>query len=318
MKPQSIIIGAIFILVGFLFLGRNMDWFDFHFSEIFRFWPLLFVVLGLNMILGKSNRAVTVIVLVLLGICIPIFIATKVRDKVRDEVTIESSWSDDDHEEEEDIEESVESHGGGKQYLAEPMTDSIESATFRLEGGAAEFTMGTTDKELVEADGNLDFGNLSLKSMSGSGSNEVVLAMKGKGNWKLKEHTHNDVAIRLNPKPVWDLDMQVGAGKVDFDLTPFNVQKVRLKTGAAEMELKLGDKADLADVDVNAGLASIKIMVPEGVGCRITTNGALTDKKFNGFVRDGNEYETSNYNSAAKKINIKFNGGIAEWEVERY
>ncbi len=320
MNSKNLVLGLILVLLGFLFLGRNLDWFDFHFREVFRFWPLLFVVLGVNMIWGKSNRSVTVITLILIGIAIPAFVAMKVRDKVRDNIDIEGSWNDDetDDADDEDQEGKVQSYGGGKQYLAEPMTDSVESATFRLEGGAAEFTMGTTEKELVEADGDLDFGNLSLKSISGNGSNEVVLNMKGKGKWKMKEHMHNDVAVRLNPKPVWDLDMQVGAGKVDFDLTPFKVQKVRLKTGAAEMDLKLGDKVDLADIDVNAGLASVKILVPEGVGCRITTNGALTDKKFNGFTMNGDHYETSNYHSASKKINIKFNGGMAEWEVERY
>ncbi|PMD98640.1 hypothetical protein BWI97_03685 [Siphonobacter sp. BAB-5405] len=321
MNAKNLLLGGFFVLLGILFLGRNLGWFDFHFGELLRLWPLLFVVLGVNMIWGKANRNVTVVTLILLAICVPLFIATKVRDRVRDNIHWNGSWDDDDQddESEESYENRDSEQSGGKQYLAEPMTDSVNAASFQLEGGAAEFTMGTTDKQLVEADGDLDMGNLSLKSTSVNGASEVVLSMKGRKKWNWdEEHSHNNVAVRLNPQPLWNLDMKVGAGKADFDLTPFKVSKVSLHTGAAEMDLKLGDKTDQTDVEVNAGVASVKIKVPQSVGCRITTRGALTEKDFNGFTRQGDAYETPGYAGAKKKINIRFEGGIAEWKVERY
>lgn len=333
MNTKNLFLGSVLVLLGFLFLGRNMGWFDFHFGEIFRYWPLLFVVLGINFIWGKSNRNVTVVSLILLAIAIPFFVATKVRDHIRDGdfrdggVGVFRHDSDDDEDfdlhfdddDDESDDHSEADRGGGKQYLAEPMVDSIRTASFRLEGGAAEFTMGTSDKQLAEADGNLDFGNLNLKTVSGSGGNQVTLSMKGHGKWKWKnEGGHNDVAVRLNPRPVWNLDMKVGAGKVDFDLSPFQIRKIKLETGAAEMDLKLGDRSDNLDVDVDAGVASVEIKVPQSVGCRIETHGALTDKNFQGFTRIGDAYETPGYSTAKKKINIRFDGGIAEWKVDRY
>ncbi|MBO9637223.1 LiaI-LiaF-like domain-containing protein [Siphonobacter aquaeclarae] len=329
MNTKNLFLGGFLVLLGFLFLGRNMGWFDFHFGEIFRYWPLLFVVLGINFIWGKSNRNVTVVTLILLAIAIPFFIATKVRDRIRDNAPgvfrYDGDNDDDDFDihigddDDEDNSDEEADRGGGKQYLAEPMADSIRTASFRLEGGAAEFTMGTSDKQLAEADGNLDFGNLNLKTVSGNGGNQVTLSMKGHGKWKWhKESSHNDVAVRLNPRPIWDLDMKVGAGKVDFDLSPFQIRKIKLETGAAEMDLKLGDRSDNLEVDVDAGVASVEIKVPQSVGCRIETHGALTDKNFQGFTRIGDAYETPGYSSAKKKINIRFDGGIAEWKVERY
>ncbi|MFT4030985.1 MAG: DUF5668 domain-containing protein [Siphonobacter sp.] len=328
-NTKNVLLGGFLVVLGILFLGRNMGWFDFHFHEIARFWPLLFVVIGVNYIWGKSNQAINVIAIILLAICIPLIIASKVKGHFRDGDRFDRDhfsfrYNDDNDADQHDSddEEDDDSFGseGGKQYLAEPMNANTKVATFHMEGGAAHFTLGTSNQQLAEADGDLGFGSLSLKTTSTTdGNSDVLLKMKGKGRWNFGDNDHhNEVAVRLNPGPDWNLDLQIGAGEVDFDLTPFKVKKIDLQTGAADLDLKLGDKADNTDINIESGVASIKIKVPEGVGCRITTDGALTDKKFDGFSHNGDTYETSNYGSAQKKINIHFQGGMAEWKVERY
>ena len=123
--------------------------------------------------------------------------------------------------------------------------------------------------------------------------------------------------VRLNPAPLWDLTAEIGAGEADFDLTPYRVRSLKLETGVTDVEVKLGSRADLTEVDVDAGVAQVTLKVPQSVGCRIDHDGlSLTD--FDGFEKVGKFYQTPGYDQATQKINIKFDSGLAKLEVERY
>jgi lia operon protein LiaF len=51
--------GVIMMAIGFVFLGRNLDWFDWSLGEIIQYgWPVILIIVGINMMFrpGKKKR----------------------------------------------------------------------------------------------------------------------------------------------------------------------------------------------------------------------------------------------------------------------
>lgn len=324
MNSKNIFAGGFLILLGILFLGKEWGWFHINWHEISRLWPLLLIYLGLVALLGKTNRSATVITIVLLCIAIPTVIVRSCQEKVGDAfdnngIHIDMDDDDDDKDNNDDDDDKDYAFKGSKQNLVEPMNASIKSATLNFSGGAAEFDIKETSKDLVEANAELNFGNISLKKTGDADSPKVDFALKGKtNNINIDEDNHNKVNLKLNSEVIWDMNFEFGAGKADFDLSQYKVKNLSIKTGLTETDVKLGDKTDNLDVKVESGLTDIEFQIPESVGCRIDIDGGLNDKDFDGFIQKNGHWETPNFDKSTKKINLKFEGGLQSLKVRRY
>ncbi|MEA5259298.1 DUF5668 domain-containing protein [Arcicella aquatica] len=321
MNSKSIFTGGFLILLGFLFLGKEFGWFNINWHEISRLWPLLLIYLGLVAFIGKSSRSATVITIILLCIAIPIVIVRSCKEKVEhafNDHDVHIDLNDDDNEDNNNDNEEYH-FNGTKQKLVESMSPQVKSATFEFTGGAAEFVINGASNDLVEADADLNFGNISLKKTGDSSNPNIAFALKGKKNhFNLSDDNHNKINLKLNPSVLWDMNFEFGAGKADFDLSEYKVKKLSIKTGVTETDVKLGDKVDNLDVQVESGLTSIEFNIPEAVGCRIDIDGGLNSKDFDGFIQKNGHWETPNFEKASKKININFDGGLQELKVKRY
>jgi hypothetical protein len=70
---------------------------------------------------------------------------------------------------------------------------------------------------------------------------------------------------------------------------------------------------------VKTGVADVKINIPEGSGCKIRTKTGLSAKDFTDFIKiDNGNYETANYKNSVKKVFINLDGGLSNFEVNRY
>ena len=212
MNSKNLFSGGILILLGILFLGKELDWFNVNWHEIFRLWPLLLIYLGLVAVLGKSSQTSTVVTIVLLCIAIPTVIVRGCSNKVENAIgsrnfDFNSSDDDDDDNNDDDDNDGDTSFKGANQKLSEPMNANIKSATLDFQGGAAEFDIKETSAQLAEADANLDFGNISLKKTGDADSPKVEFALRGKTNKvDLGDDNHNKVNLKLNPNVIWDMN----------------------------------------------------------------------------------------------------------------
>ncbi|MDZ7898119.1 MAG: DUF5668 domain-containing protein [Arcicella sp.] len=318
MNSKNVFSGGILILLGVLFLGKEMDWFNVNWHEIFRLWPLLLIYLGLVAILGKSSQTSTVVTIVLLCIAIPTIVVRSCSNKVENAIGRNNFDFNDSDGNNDDNDEDM-AFKGTNQKLSEPMDAAIKSATLEFQGGAAEFDIKETSSQLAEADATLNFGNISLKKSGDADSPKVEFTLKGKTNKvDLGDDNHNKVNLKLNPAVIWDMNFEFGAGKADFDLSAYKVKNLSIKTGLTETDVKVGDKVDNLDVKVESGLTDIEFQVPTTAGCRIDIDGGLNDKDFDGFIQKNGHWETPDYDKATKKITIKFEGGLQSLKVSRY
>ena len=113
------------------------------------------------------------------------------------------------------------------------------------------------------------------------------------------------------------LTLDGGAASTNADLTELKVTDLRLKTGASSAVISLPRAGGMTTVRVNAGAASVKLIVPEGVAARVHSNMAIGSNNINTqrFLPSGGDYVSPDYATAPNKIDIQFEGGVGSLAV---
>lgn len=126
-----------------------------------------------------------------------------------------------------------------------------------------------------------------------------------------------DWTFGLNPEVPLSLRFDTGASDMRLDLSELKVSRLRLSTGASSMVLTLPANAGHTRVDVESGVASLKILVPEGVAARIRVGGGLSSTTVDRsrFPRTGGVYQSEDYESAANRAEIRVSTGVGSVSV---
>ena len=294
MNTPRIFWGTLWIVAGALILLAKLDVMTLQVGSLWKFWPLILVLWGISVLTGtKAIRALLAILAALLLALI-----------------IYGVW--------EDWGSGKESRELTNQKFAEIYDTTIHRASLRFVSGAGSFTLRDTSAELFRAETVTNFGKYEMESATAGDGRDMTLRI-GDHPGPFSAGGKNSVTMGLHPAPVWSLDLQLGAAKLDADLSPFTVERVDIKTGAADVRVRLGDRAEESRVRIQAGVSSVVVRVPESAGCEISSESGLSSKTFEGFTERGDGvYRTANFDQASKKIYLRFKAGVSSLKVERY
>jgi hypothetical protein len=319
MKIDRLIWGILLLFIGGVILLDNFNVINFYWSNVWKFWPVLLIIGGLNILFSKTNpRNGQIISLGVLVITLGFLFykgqqPSKTTKHFRTFDDVET-YLDDDNSDNKDTSSSTFN-------LSEPfvVADSLKKTVLNISGGGVAFKLDGDSEKLIEAHFKNKKAKYSLVSKNTDSATVLNFKMGDKkGKWDFG-NDNNDVDFKLNKIPVWEVVMALGAGAADFDFEDYKVRSFRFDGGAAAVDLKVGSKLPITDVIVKSGMADIKIKVPNNSGCRIKTKTGLSAKDFSGFnkISDG-VYETSNYATSKQKVFINLDGGLSNFEVERY
>jgi len=307
MKTERIFWGIILIFVGVIFLLENFGIIDFSWGYVWRFWPILLIITGVNILFSRYNNktgAIIIGIVTIIGLGLITYKGIERNPYASDEY-----WFDDNH---------MENLPNVSSYT-EDYDEKFKHAKLEISGGASHFEINSSTDKLFEANLRETKNNYILKKTDYDSVVNLGFNSKGAKGFKFEEEGFGKVKIMLNTKPIWDVYLKMGAGEANFDLKEFKVENIDLKGGAAEFNLTLGDLADTVNVNAETGVASVNIKIPESVGCVIKNSSGLSSKHFEGFTETGKgSYETPNFKIATKKIYILLKGGLSDLQVSRY
>lgn len=310
MKTERIIWGIVLLFLGGILLLQNFNVINFEWSVIWRFWPVILILIGANMLFSNSGSAAGGVVTVLITVVVLGFIGYKgiTHNELQREswITDESPSRD-------------QPNASKTTVFSEPYIAGTRNAILNIEGGATSFVLRDTASELFNAHVKKHIGNYSVFKFSTDSTETVDFKMTGEAKWDMKKSSSNQVVITLNPEPVWDINLETGAGKTNFDLTKYKIRKMKLEGGVAKFDVKLGTLSKTTVIDVESGVSKINIAIPESAGCEIKTESGLSSLDFKGFTKlSDNSFQTPNFSSAQQKITINMEGGLSKFKVVRY
>ena len=306
MKTGKIIWGLILVFIGSALLLSNLGVIHFYWGSIWKFWPIIFVLMGVNILFSRSNPivgtvlAVAILIIALLCIGYQGAVNKEFSFRLNDEGSNSISY-------------------GSDHVFSEPYVPKTDKAELNINGGAASYYLADTTNNLFDAAIKQSYGNYILEKTNRNSTEILNFRMRNdRGQWDIDRT--NEAKLRLNSNPVWDIHVEVGAGKTNFDLRKFKIEKLTLKGGAAAFHVKLGSAQPSSTINVEAGVARVDIQVPVGSACRIHLDSGLSSKKFTGFTKQADgTYVSDHYSAqASQKIDINLNGGVSTFEVSRY
>jgi len=339
MNSRKIFWGFFLILMGIIYLLRQLGFISFHidWSLIWSLWPAFLIILGLRLIFPKTNRTVNSLVVAMLVLLAGYIIydgfvnrfmaddnSTISMQQPRREQTEPGNQQGDTNSAPADSTDADSNQNmttsSIKQQFKIEQNSQIKAASLYLDGSAAKFSADVTHDNLFEADIHLHQGSYKMERSS-NGQNEqikLIASQTGSGN-SSEDAEPNNVVLKLNPDPTWNLNMNINAGNVKYDFTGYKIATLKFNSGLASVSLKLGSLVPLAVIDINAGLAAFSIKIPDATGCKVFLEGTIVSTDLPGFIKkDEHTWVNKFYASAAKKVDISCTGSLSSISIKTY
>lgn len=253
MKASNLFWGFFFITFGSLYLvGRYsnilIDWY-----AIWELWPIVIILAGVAIML--KGTFFKPIISVLFGILLA-FLTFGFFNDLFDVFEYnnyhESHWRD-----------------YSENYYNIEYDENIQHVNLNIKAGAGKFYIEKTTDDLLKGYSKGNIGEYHFTENQSDSVAWVELNMDEVNVDVFSRSYQNLFKLNLNDNPTYTLDLEIGAAKSFFNLIPFKVKNLMLKTGAADTKLKLGNKSELTYVDVEMGAAALVIYIPKSSGCKL-------------------------------------------------
>ncbi len=307
MKYSRLFWGLLVIMFGVIILGLNLGfWTNDVWSSLLELWPLLLVLIGINLIFGENNP----IALILLSLVIIFGILYTVDYRgVREKVMPES------------IRQENNNKSVKKQNFSYDIPSNLKDANYKINIGAADIKIGAdTENKLYQGFFN-SFNNLNTHVNVSNGSARITLEDK---NFSFHINSDKDfqreLNLKLNREVPSDLDINTGASNLDLDLSDLKIKNLSIDAGASKQEVKLGSNENKINAKISAGVSKVVISVPKDFALKVTSDTALSSTNFSelGLSQNGKTYTSENFDNSPKQLILNVSSGASTININRY
>ncbi len=290
MRSDKITGGLFLIGLGVVFLLLNLGFISWSIlSNIIQLWPLVLVVVGIN-IIAKNNPIVKGITWLLFLI---IFIGYGYL--YGGGISLKSSG-----------------HTMSTSKMEETTTGKVN-----IDFGGTKLNINAINRNLIEANAN----NSSIKPQIkySNDNSHVTIDLKGSDADIINFGNNTfDYNISLNKQVVWDIEADLGAVSGNLDLSELKVDSLALDLGASNLKIYLGDKHTATEINMNAGASNLELIIPQTLGMKVKVDGLISKTSLNklGWQQENGYYISPNYAEATSKTVVNIDLGVGKLDIE--
>ena len=299
-RRKGILWPIILIAAGILFLLSSLDLLQWDAWELLRFWPLILVLIGLDILAAQlespwAYAAVTLLgMLVILGVIGVLMLDTRLG-----------------------LARAVET-----QEIAEPLGE-IREARVEIQFSGGDLTLGA-----LHDSANLVEGQCQGPRGRGDPVIEEVDAQRDRLTLR---SPHRDFFFVPFGGPVvdrWDLalttrvpltlDVGIGAGRAQLDLEDLQVPELELSPGVGRTTVVF-PRQGRTRASVNGGVGDLRLEIPRGVAARIEVDTGLVNLNVDRhrFPRAGEDlYMSEGYLSAEDRLDLQVDVGVGSVTIQ--
>ena len=183
----------------------------------------------------------------------------------------------------------------------------------RIDLGAGSLTVSGDAAHLLDA--NFDYresnGAPEVDYNVSDGTGELNVSDTDHGPHFLGGDSRNTWNLRFNDEIPLALSVNFGAGEGHLRLGHLNVSKLDMNMGAGRVDVDLtGERKSDLDVDIQGGVGEAVIRVPKSVGVVANASGGIGTVDAHGLRKDGDEYVNEAYGHTPATIHIRVQGGV--------
>lgn len=291
----KLLVGLFVIAFGIFLLAQSANMIPGDINiNIFQFWPLLVVAVGLSFL--DTSRPMSF----LIGLVVFIVVAAIVGTMV---------WRG--------------TSGSGTHMRNMPIEIDkgfdVNLAKINIIANVADVEISGGAEKLAE--GNFETDNAEFKNSSDVSDQTQTVAMEisNPSGWNpFVESRKNNMDLKLNSDLPMELSLDFNVVNAKINLSGMTVGSLDIESNVSDLELTLSDKRDLAKVDIRANVGQTKIFLPQSLGARIVMNSGIFSKDLQGFDKiSETEYRTPGYDKATKKVEMNLNIDVSDLKIQR-
>lgn len=292
-------IGVVWILLNYNIISFNYVYKTF--AAFIKLWPLILIVVGVNIIF-KYNFAVKLVswvlyltILVSYGV-----IANPKYDFKLSDVKFDLHLNDIKNEE--------------FTKKREELKEATKTGKLDISLGAAKINIGGTTDYLYDMD--IPKG-IKLKNVDYSNNNSEAKIKIDKNDGF--DFGNRAADVRLNKDVLWDININNDAFTGKLDMSELKIKKFDLDIKASSVDMNFGSRYDKTKAEIEAKASNINITVPKSSGVRIKIKGKLNNVNMDKSEWNINNdtYESANYTNAQSQIDIEMDMDMSNIKVRR-
>jgi hypothetical protein len=258
--------------------------------SLWRYWPVILILLGIEALIGASQSRV----LYLLGL----LIAVAVLAGLIGYVVLQGG------------EAPAQRPVSATETLSQGLQDAERGlVTLRLGAGAIQVGTVADSPNLIE--GTIEYGEQSRRVEEhltvSNGQAEYELRSRQEDSiWTPGDKANETWHLRFTPRVPLQMRIEMGAGSVQADLSGLSISRLDLNMAVGSTELTLPATEGTTIVYVKLAIGEVTVLVPPAVGVKLRANKLLTGVNVGGgrFTRSGDEWVSGNYATAPSKIDL--------------
>jgi hypothetical protein len=299
-RSRSLVFPIILVLVGGIFLYRSFEPNFEPWPVIWKFWPLLLILIGLGkmwdaMQSAKGNPRPGISIGSTVGVLL--FVVIIVLLMWRSPSLAARHGRLVDH-----VSEVRDLQGATSLDAVVSMT----AGDLDLSGGTSKAFEGEFDYATNWARPNISY------SVSGK-SGDLNILQENHGPLLGPDNTW---LIRLNDEVPLDLEIKMGAAKGNLNFRNINLKQLRIEAGVGKIDVDLtGNRNADLNVDIHGGVGQAVIRLPKNIGVSVRAKGGIGAVTTAGLTKQGDDYVNESFGHSTHTIHVEINGGIGNIDL---
>jgi N-terminal domain of toast_rack, DUF2154/Domain of unknown function (DUF5668) len=299
-RSRSLVFPVILVLVGGIFLYHSFEPNFEPWPVIWRFWPLLLILIGLGKMWdamqgAKGNPRPGISIGSTVGVLLFVVIIVLLM------------WRSPN---------LAGRHGRLVDHISEvrdlqgvTSIDAVVSMTegdLTLSGGTSKAFEGEFDYATNWARPNIAY------TVSGK-SGELNIFQENHGPLLGPDNTWS---LRLNEEVPIDLQIKMGAAKGNLDFSKINLKQLRIDGGVGKIDVDLtGNRIADLNVDIHGGVGQAVIRLPKSIGASVQAKGGIGAITTHGLTKQGDNYVNKTFGHTPHTLYVEINGGIGNIDL---
>ncbi|MCC6192655.1 MAG: hypothetical protein IT318_26835 [Anaerolineales bacterium] len=295
-RRPSVFWPLVLIAIGALLLLENLGMLPTGlWPALIQLWPVTFILLGLDMLIGRRSSAAVAFVVVAGALIVAgalLWAALRAQHMPTGDVQplIQSAQGA------ERLEVALEFSAGELRVGALGASDHVME-------GTARNGPGETAAQDYRVRGGI--GRLRLRQVTDPLLLPFLAARSVTAAWE----------VNLSGELPLGLDVTTGAGSTTLDLEGLRLERLTLRAGVGQTRVIFPSEA--AEAEVTTGVGGTAIVLPGDLPARLTVNSGLASVDVPArFGRSDNVYTTPGFDPAGGFLELEVSAGIGEVRVE--
>lgn len=298
--PRHVVGPLTLLAAGLLLLLNNLHVVPWTvWRELWPYWPLLLVLLGVEALIAGRVAWGTLVLLVLLLPVVGLAIFAG---------SLPAHWR----------ETTRSAAGPAVSVLSQPLGGAT-SAGVEVEYGGGALLIGPLADDLAATtliDGRT-YGHqgvrFNTRSTEQGGRRTVAISPDEAGG----SFSPGRLELRLSPGVPTDLSIESGLTEMTLDLERLRIPKLDIATGASSTRVVLPARGQTA-ATIEGGAASLEVTIPANVAARIVVEGGPNRFEIDQdrFPRQGAEYRSPDFDTSPDRVTLRIAVGASRVAVQ--